>query len=118
MAEGSGIKEQAGETAERRKSPRAAIRLGVHFRTAGELRNAIAATTNNISMGGLCLRTKRSYEPGARLELTIGYGEDKTLVVGAVVAWARAGKAIGVRFDGLTPEQSQTLRGLLQQQGA
>jgi Tfp pilus assembly protein PilZ len=77
------------------------------------------AFTMNIGLGGLCLLTNKAYQVGARLELTIQLGNDESLhndenlQVGAVVAWTRPGKAIGVRFDSLDEKQNARLVELL-----
>jgi len=60
-------------------------------------------------MGGLCLLTNRPYEAGTNLELTIEFGAGDALHVTAVVAWARPGKAIGVRFEKLNSDQRSRL---------
>jgi hypothetical protein len=99
---------------ERRATPRVALRLGVRFSSPDELAEAVRATTNNIGLGGLCLRTQRAYAPGSRLDLAIEIGGGRTLNVGAVVAWSRSGRAVGVRFDGLDEMQKAELAGLLQ----
>ncbi len=98
---------------ERRSAPREPIRLGVHFDTSDDLARAVEATTRNIGLGGLCLKTARSYERGDPLRLFIELGDEDTLVVAAVVAWSRPGVAIGVRFEGLSEVQRQRLAQVL-----
>ncbi len=98
---------------ERRLTIRKPLRLGVSFSSADELAQAVMAFTMNIGLGGLCLLTSKAYQVGARLELTIQLGNDESLQVGAVVAWTRPGKAIGVRFDSLDEKQNARLTELL-----
>jgi uncharacterized protein (TIGR02266 family) len=100
------------EGPERRSTPRLPIRVGVRFGSRDELAKAIQATTRNIGMGGLCIRTAHEYPRGAQLHVDIEFGGE-VLSVDAVVAWSRPGLAIGVRFDNLTDEQRQLLADIL-----
>lgn len=105
--------DQERSEVERRSAPRERIRLGVHFNTPDELARAVKATTKNIGLGGLCLKTARAYQRGDPLRLFIELGDEDTLDVMAVVAWARPGVAIGVRFEGLSEAQRARLAQLL-----
>jgi uncharacterized protein (TIGR02266 family) len=98
---------------ERRRTPREPIKLGVRFGTAQDLAKALRASTLNIGMGGLCLLTRRPYAAGTELKLTIELGHGDVLQVTAVVAWARPGRAIGVRFLELEDAQRDRLARLL-----
>ncbi|MGI5861088.1 MAG: PilZ domain-containing protein [Myxococcales bacterium] len=98
---------------ERRKSVRIGMRLGVRFNSPFELAEAIRATTANIGMGGLCLRTQKTYEPGTRLQLVIELTNDEPIACSAAVAWSRPGAAVGVRFEELTDAQRARLATLL-----
>lgn len=104
--------------AERRKSPRATIQVGVRFRTEEALTQAVHAYTLNIGLGGLCLLTHGTYEKGTPLDLTIEVGASETLLVRAVVAWARPGKAVGVRFLDLDAHQRTRLETLIHPESA
>lgn len=99
--------------AERRQEPRQPIRLGVRFSSAQDLAHAMRSSTKNIGLGGLCLLTQKSYERGTRLEVTIELGAGEAMRVGAEVAWARPGKAIGVRFLDLDDAQRERLKRLI-----
>lgn len=98
---------------ERRTTPREPMKLGVRYGTAQELALALRACTKNIGMGGLCLLTQRPYAAGTHLDLTIEFGAGDSLQVTAVVAWARPGKAIGVRFEKLNSEQRTRLESIV-----
>jgi uncharacterized protein (TIGR02266 family) len=99
--------------AERRQAVRESIKLGVRFTTAQELARAVHASTKNIGMGGLCLLTRKSYEAGTPLSVTIELGGGETMQVAATVAWSRPGKAIGVRFMELDDAQRERLARLV-----
>lgn len=103
--------------AERRLLPRQPIRLGVRFGTPQDLASALRASTKNIGLGGLCLLTQRTYERGALLEVTIELSAGEAMRVDAEVAWARPGRAIGVRFLGLDDAQRERLQRLLAEAG-
>ena len=99
--------------ADRRLTPRHPLKLGVRFSTAQELATAVRASTSNIGLGGLCLLTRRAYESGTELMLKIELGAGEVLEVVAVVAWARPGKAIGVRFAHMTDDDRARLQRLV-----
>lgn len=107
------LREPERSAAERRSHARAEIRVGVRFASPAELAKAVEATTRNIGLGGLCLKTQRVYRRGDPLRLIIELGGEDSLEVAAVVAWARPGVAIGVRFDNLTELQRAHLEDLL-----
>jgi uncharacterized protein (TIGR02266 family) len=100
---------------ERRATPRFRMRLGVRFNSPGELARAVRATTRDIGLGGLCLRTRKAYQPGSDLELVIELGGGESLSLSAVVAWAKPGAAIGLRFAELDDEQKSRLAQLIGQ---
>jgi Tfp pilus assembly protein PilZ len=101
---------------ERRATPRHFLRFSVRFRSCSELAEAIEATTRNIGLGGLCLKTQKTYQEGMRLELTIKLGDadGPELKVFATVAWVAPGRAIGARFDVLQPGALNALRQALE----
>lgn len=101
---------------ERRMTPRHPLRLGVRFSTPQELANAVRASTLNVGLGGLCLATKRIYERGTELMLKIELGPSEVIDVVGVVAWAKPGKAVGVRFEHLTDEHRAKLVTLIGKQ--
>ncbi len=103
---------------ERRMTPRHPLKLGVRFSTPKALADAVRASTLNVGLGGLCLLTKRTYEKGTELMLKIELGPSEVIDVVGVVAWARPGKAVGVRFEHLTDEHRAKLQTLLGKQAA
>ncbi|MGC4114031.1 MAG: PilZ domain-containing protein [Myxococcales bacterium] len=101
---------------ERRMTPRHPLRLGVRFSTPQELASAVRASTLNVGLGGLCLLTKHSYEKGTELMLKIELGPTEVIDVVGIVAWARPGKAVGIRFQHLTDEHRALLENLIGKQ--
>jgi len=75
----------------------------------------VRSTTKDIGLGGLCLRTQRSYEPGTSLQLVIELEGGQSLDIEAVVAWVRTGEAIGVRFETMSDEQQTALTRILRE---
>jgi uncharacterized protein (TIGR02266 family) len=101
----------AAPPVERRKDERVVARIEVRFREASEAARAFRAYSLNLSVGGLCLKTRKSYQVGAQLQLTLAIEEERYDLLGAV-AWEREG-AIGVRFADLDPAARQRLSDLV-----
>ncbi len=97
---------------ERRTDERVAARIDVRFREPSEAARAFRAYSLNFSVGGLCLKTRRPYEIGARLSLALTL-ESQAYELTGVVAWKR-GAAIGVRFENLAPEVRRRLGEILE----
>lgn len=108
-----------------RKFPRIRVRLGVEYRIGGQ---AAAATTENISEGGVFVTTEAPVPVGTALRLRLSVpGEDLdegelegqvTRVVelcGDPIPDHIAG--MGIEFK-LTPEQRERLRGILVRHGS
>ena len=84
--------------ANRRTHERVTATFDVRFLEAEDAARALRAYSLNLSAGGLCLRTRRSYDVGAivRLQMTVS-GEDFDLE--GIISWVRDdAEAIGVRF--------------------
>ena len=84
--------------ANRRAHERASATFDVRFQEVQDAARALRAYSLNVSAGGLCLRTRRSYDVGSRvrLQMTVS-GEDFELE--GIIAWVRDdAEAIGVRF--------------------
>jgi uncharacterized protein (TIGR02266 family) len=95
---------------ERRSEERTSARIQVRFAKADDAAKALRAYSLNLSAGGLCLKTQRTYEVGTQLSLTIAVaGQQFNLT--AAVSWARAG-AIGVRFENLSSADRMRLQTL------
>lgn len=95
----------AGE--DRREFERVPAKIEVRFMQAGEAARALKAYSIDLSVGGLCLKTRRKYEVGELLKLGMSVEEQEFKLTG-VVTWARNG-AIGVRFENLTSADRQRL---------
>jgi uncharacterized protein (TIGR02266 family) len=84
--------------ANRRAHERVTATFDVRFQDAPDAARALRAYSLNLSAGGLCLRTRRSYDVGSRvrLQMTVS-GEDFEL--DGLISWVRDdAEAIGVRF--------------------
>jgi uncharacterized protein (TIGR02266 family) len=98
---------EAAETPEmvlanRRAHERVTATFDVRFQDTEDAARALRAYSLNVSAGGLCLRTRRSYDVGAhvRLQMTVS-GEDFEL--DGIISWVRDdAEAIGVRFIGVS----------------
>jgi uncharacterized protein (TIGR02266 family) len=102
---------------ERRSDLRFATRLAVRFASGDELRHAVLA---NISRGGIFVATSSPLPPDAPVRLFIAAPHGEAEMAGRV-AWTREkdcrdGEAgMGVRFEGLTAEQSARIAEILAQ---
>lgn len=96
-----------GKGKERRQSRRVEARVEVRFSEANAAARALRAYSLNLSVGGLCLRTQKTYPVGAAPQLTLKIGGEEFDLLG-VVAWTRNG-AIGVRFEDLAERDRQRL---------
>lgn len=101
----------AGSGADRREFERFPAKIEVRFSHPSEAAKALRAYSLNFSVGGLCLRTQKSYAIGdpLRLEMKI---TGKEFRFKGVVSWARDG-AIGVRFVDLTDQDRDQLTQLV-----
>ena len=96
--------------ANRRAHERVTATFDVRFQDAPDAARALRAYSLNLSAGGLCLRTRRSYDVGAhvRLAMTVS-GEDFDLE--GIISWVRDdAEAIGVRFVGVSDEDQARLQ--------
>lgn len=101
----------ASDLSDRRRNQRVAARFDVRFAERGQAARALWAYSLNLSVGGLCLRTRRRYEVGAALELELDVAGEGWHLMGEV-AWVRDG-AIGVRFDNVSPADRLRLQELV-----
>ncbi len=94
----------------RRTYERVFARFDVRFQDVQDAARALRAYSLNLSAGGLCLRTQRSYDVGSRVRLAMTVdGEDFDLQ--GLVAWVRDdAEAIGVRFVDLTEDDRARLQ--------
>jgi uncharacterized protein (TIGR02266 family) len=96
---------------ERRTEKRVDGQIQVRFAEPMQAARAFRAYSLNLSVGGLCLKTQRRYEVGARLGLTLLVDAHEYHLAG-VVAWERDG-AIGVRFENLAQTDRERLADLV-----
>jgi hypothetical protein len=112
---------------ETRKAPRIDVRLSAEVMHQGRV---FTATTRNLSVGGVCLESKVEVPDGAELGvgLFLVYEdvEDATrppLSLKAKVAWSAPAESpggptvIGLRFEGVSPEQLEGLTRFLKKVG-
>jgi uncharacterized protein (TIGR02266 family) len=96
--------------ADRRREVRIPAKIAVQFHEPTAAAKALRAYSLNFSVGGLCLRTQKTYAIGQILELSVAI-EKRALDLKGEVAWVRGG-AIGVRFIELNPTQREALEEL------
>src|SRR5262249_9097647 len=96
---------------ERRASERVVARIDVRFSEPEQAARALRAYSLNLSVGGLCLRTRKNYEVGSVLQLSMTVDEHDDHLKGRV-AWAHRG-AIGVRFEELDAKDRERLAALV-----
>lgn len=103
---------------ERRMQERVSARFDVRFSRIEEAARALRAFSVNLSKGGLCLRTQRSYEPGAMVHVYMDVAGE-TFIFEGVIAWVRedadglGANYVGVRFLGLTRDDRERLESLV-----
>ncbi len=103
----------AAPIVERRADERVVARIEVRFKGPAEAARAFRAYSLNFSVGGLCLKTRRQYQVGDRLSLSLTVNSHQYRLT-AVVAWERSG-AVGVRFVDVGPEDRRRLGEVLEQ---
>ncbi len=71
------------------------------------------ASTQDIGVGGLYLKTQTDLPEGSLLLMRIPLGEDQQVVVNGEVVYSNPGQGVGVRFHGLsTPDRAMLEREL------
>ena len=102
---------------ERRAENRIPARVEVHFRDAAQAAEALRSYAVNFSVGGICLRTEKSYPIGHVLALVLLVDVERFELEGDV-AWARPrDHAVGVRFREVEPGARERLAALVQRLG-
>ncbi len=98
--------------ANRRNEERISARFAVRFTETQDAARALRAYSLNLSAGGLCLRTRRSYDVGAQVQVAMEIGGE-SFNLAAVIAWVRD-EAIGVRFINMREEDRVRLQRVLE----
>ena len=102
---------------ERRATDRIPVRIEVHFHDAAAAAEALRSYAVNFSVGGICLKTERTYPLGHMLQLVLLVDEERFELEGEV-AWARAREqTIGVRFRQVEPVAKERLAALVHRLG-
>jgi uncharacterized protein (TIGR02266 family) len=94
----------------RRREERVPARFEVHFSHTQDAAKALRAYSVNLSAGGLCVRTRRTYEVGApvRMDMVI---EGESFQLNGIIAWVREeAEAVGVRFTDISDEDRARLQ--------
>lgn len=94
----------------RRTEERIPARFEVHFNETREAARALRAYSLNISAGGLCLRTRRTYDVGTPVQMDMVI-EGQSFHIQGVVAWVRdESEAVGVRFTHMSGQDRERLQ--------
>jgi uncharacterized protein (TIGR02266 family) len=96
----------------RRVSPRAPISLPVSYQAEGALR---AARTQDLSRGGVAIRTMDPLPAGTQIELTFRLpGSNRDINASGHVAWSDRRVGMGVQFETLTSEALSALNSFIE----
>jgi len=104
---GKSVTESNRSIEEKRDSLRVPLPTTIHFAPPSKTRHEHDSFVTDISLSGLCLRTRKELEPGKRLYLFIDHFDDVYEATG-VVAWAKnvppllsrfVKNTVGVRFE-------------------
>ena len=105
------------EGEERRAADRIPVRIEVHFHDAAAAAEALRSYAVNFSVGGICLKTERTYPVGHVLRLVL-LVEDERFELEGMVAWSRTREqVIGVRFREVEPAAKERLAALVHRLG-
>jgi uncharacterized protein (TIGR02266 family) len=105
------------EGEERRAADRIPVRIEVHFRDAAAAADALHSYAVNFSVGGICLKTERTYPVGHLLQLVLLIDDERFELEG-MVAWVRGREqVIGVRFREVDPSAKERLAALVHRLG-
>lgn len=103
---------QKDPDSDRRSYERIPARVEVRFDEKVDAAKAFRAYSLNLSAGGLCFRTKREYQLGELLTLSLLIEGEKYSVKG-IVAWIR-GDAVGIRFEDVPPADRARLQDVVE----
>jgi uncharacterized protein (TIGR02266 family) len=104
------FEEPAAMHSNRREHERVSAKFEVRFQDTNDAARALRAYSLNLSAGGLCLRTRRSYDVGSHVRLQMSVdGQDFELE--GIISWVRDdAEAIGVRFLNLKEDDRLRLQ--------
>lgn len=91
---------------EKRRSDRKKLIVDVQFE-GGDTTGI--ASTENISVGGLFIKTNREFEDGTPLRLTLTLDGTEVSINGFVV-FVEEGHGVGVRFEDLSPNKEELIK--------
>lgn len=95
--------------ANRRTDERVAAKFAVRFEHTADAARALRVFSINVSAGGLCLRTRKAYDVGSQVRLSMDIAGEEFHLNG-IVAWVRdEEEAIGVRFTDVNDEDRARL---------
>ena len=92
---------------------RVTARFEVRFTETQDAARALRAYSLNLSAGGLCLRTRRSYDVGAQVQVAMEIERRGLQPRGRHRLGAREAEAIGVRFINMREEDRVRLQRVL-----
>ena len=84
---------------ERRQHARIAAKIEVRFSRPDQAAKALHAYSLNLSVGGLCVRTKRAYQSGDVPQLSVSVGGDRSMTVRVLVSAATPGALWDLRCE-------------------
>jgi hypothetical protein len=94
---------------ERRRPPPIAASLTVVL-SKGDAQAHYVVETENVSEGGLCLRSKEAFPVGTRHHLLFGRPPELPRISAeGIVRWSEVGKGVGVEFISISPDDHQAL---------
>ena len=97
----------SGKVEERRRFRRVPISTMMEVESGAE---SYTVTAENISPGGMLIRCSKTLNEGQKVKLRFTLPDTKIeLRVNGVVQHVSPGAFMGVRFENLTPEQTQTI---------
>jgi len=105
------------EGEERRAADRIPVRIEVHFHDAAAAAEALRSYAVNFSVGGICLKTERSYPVGHVLQLVLLVEDERFELEGVVAGGRGRDQAIGVRFREVEAGAKERLGALVQRLG-
>ncbi|AGC46310.1 hypothetical protein MYSTI_05022 [Myxococcus stipitatus DSM 14675] len=96
--------------ANRRADERVTAKFAVRFEQTEDAARALRVFSINVSAGGLCLRTRKAYDVGAQVRLSMDIAGEEFHLTG-IIAWVRdEQEAIGVRFTDVSDEDRERLQ--------